>query len=116
MALPCPAGTAARKGKLDGFSSGHTMVIMARALEGMRVKADGSRQRLKRIILGVALASMVLVGILSVVIWQQHKRIGALANEKVAIDAQIQSRPSIQMAEETDEVKLGCPRKRAWKS
>jgi soluble lytic murein transglycosylase-like protein len=89
----------------DSHSSGHTMVVMARALLGVHETAAGRTARWKRGLWGVLAASALIVLALGGVVWIQHQRIAKLVNEKVALDGEIQS-IFAQMAVETDEEKL----------
>lgn len=93
------------RSRSDGLSSGHTMVIMARALTGMRQTAEGRAKKTRRNLILSLSASLALVLCLSGIVWFQQRRIGQIAGEKAAIDAQIQ-RTFDAMAQETDEEKL----------
>lgn len=88
-----------------GASSGHTMVIMARALMGVQQTADGRTRGLRRTLGGMLLASAAVVFLLGGIIWFQHQRISALVQQKVAIDKEIQG-VFDAMASETDEARL----------
>ncbi|MFN0062349.1 MAG: transglycosylase SLT domain-containing protein [Myxococcaceae bacterium] len=94
-----------RREATDGDHSGHTMVIMARAMTGLRQAAEGRTQRWRKILGVVALTSVVVVGLLVAVIGWQQKRIASLVREKAAIDVKIADVQE-QMAQETDEGKL----------
>ncbi len=89
----------------DGLSSGKTMVIMTRALVGLRETAEGRTRSWRRRLVALALFSALAVAGLSGVIWFQQRRITALVTEKVALDAQIQNTLEA-MTTETDEAKL----------
>lgn len=93
------------RAKVNGRSSGKTMVIMASALAGLRESADVQARRSRRILRGVLLASALVMAGLSGVIWFQQKRIGGMVAEKVALDGQIEALQS-QMSAESDEEKL----------
>src|SRR5262249_38473094 len=89
----------------DGHSSGHTLVILAKALTGLRQTVEGRSQKWRRKLMYVALASVVIVSCLGGVIWFQHRRISHLMKEKAAVDIQIQL-VFDAMASETDQAKL----------
>jgi soluble lytic murein transglycosylase-like protein len=86
----------------DGQSSGHTMVILAKALTGLR--QTGTR-RWRRNLAYLALSSLLVVGVMGGIIWYQQRRITHLVKEKAAIDAQIQTLFEA-MANETDQNRL----------
>ena len=93
------------RAKARGQSSGDTMIIMAQALMGLRDSGDSRTRRWKWGLAALAVASLLLLTVLSTVIYFQHKRIGQLVSEKVAIDSQIQD-TFAQMVYETDETRL----------
>ena len=93
------------RAKSAGLSSGHTMVIRASALAGIRQSAEGRADRSRRNLRYVAGGSMVLGVALCSVIWFQHQRISQLVSQKVAIDGQIEN-VFAAMSMETDEKKL----------
>lgn len=95
----------AARQKRDGLSSGHTMVIMAGAMAGLRQTGEVRVQRWRRKLVALAVISAVAVAALSGVIWDQHRRLSKLASEKAAVDVQIQA-VFEQMAQETDERRL----------
>ena len=95
------------RSRSEGQSSGETMVIMARALTGMRHTAEGRAHRSRRKLLVTLAASLLLVLGLSGVVWLQYRRINQLASEKVAIDQQIHGVLEA-MARENDETRLAA--------
>ncbi len=93
------------RSQTDGLSSGNTMVIMARAMAGIREKAEGRARRARRMMLLLAAVSVTAVIGLSAVIFFQQRKLTALATEKAELDVQIQKTLDA-MTTETDEEKL----------
>jgi len=88
-----------------GISSGHTLVIMARALVGLRQTAEGRTDRWKQRLGWVLVLGVLGVAALGGVIWWQQQQIQALVAEKAVLDTQIQSVFN-EMVTETDETRL----------
>jgi hypothetical protein len=95
-----------RRSEALGFSSGHTMMIMAKAIAGVSEKAEVKTRKSRRALVLLSVASAVVVVVLVGVIWAQNRRINTLVAEKAAIDQQIQS-TLVAMGNEEDEKRLG---------
>ncbi|MBK7864536.1 MAG: lytic transglycosylase domain-containing protein [Archangiaceae bacterium] len=91
------------RGEALGQSSGHTMIIMAKALKGVKATAEGRSRSIRRKLVAVAaLSAMVIAGLVGV-IWVQHRRINALVAEKAVIDDQIQGVLTAMEGEDDEE-------------
>lgn len=97
---------AEERARAGGQSSGHTMMIMADALEKVKERAQQtSRKKWVRIVSMVAAGAFLIVGVMSGVIYRQRKQLEGLVQEKQRIDGEILAIHK-QMQQETDPEKL----------
>lgn len=97
---------AEERARAGGQSSGHTMLIMADALEQVKERAQQtSRKKWVRIVAMVAAGAFLIVGVMSGVIYRQRKQLEELVQEKHRIDGEILAIHK-QMQQETDPEKL----------
>jgi hypothetical protein len=97
---------AEERAKSGGMPSGKTMMIMASTMKEVNVRAKAvTRKRWVRVVAAVAGAAAFIVAVMSVVIWQQNRKIAELVKQKEGFDKQIAA-VQAQMDEESDPTRL----------